>query len=122
MSGERPNFWKDPATEASPLKFPNESDKPENPPNPLLAGAAFSKPSMPGTAAATLPNSAAVRRVLARPNRAPDPPLACAGVMESSFVSRPTRSGLALLTMLLAAVRVELMGTGNTWNWARQPL
>jgi hypothetical protein len=52
-----------------------------------VEGAAFRNPSMPGTAAATLLKSAGLNLLLAKPNIAPAPPVACAGVTFNCFVS-----------------------------------
>jgi len=50
------------------------------------AGAALSKPFMPGTAVDTLPNSSALRRLLANANSVPAPPRACVREMKSPLV------------------------------------
>src|ERR1700674_3958845 len=102
MSGERPNFWKDAATEARPFAPPGrEPARPESPESPPdeVEGAAFSRPLMPGTAAATLLKFAALKRLLAKPNNAPAPPIACFGVMESCFVSWSTSAGLGFFAV-----------------------
>jgi hypothetical protein len=74
----------------------NEPARPESPDDWLLEGAALRRLSIPGTAAATLLKSAGLRRLLAKLNNVPAPPVACAGVMESSLVNWPINSGLAL--------------------------
>jgi hypothetical protein len=56
---------------------------------------------MPDTAAATLLKSPALKRLLAKPNKAPAPPIACFGVMESCFVSWPTSAGLGFLAVFV---------------------
>lgn len=56
------------------------------------AGAALSKPFMPGTAVDTLPNSSALRRLLANANSVPAPPRACVREMKSPLVNYPTSS------------------------------
>src|SRR5579862_1727595 len=92
--GDRPNFLNGPATDAKPPKAPNppgrEFSRPERP---LVgevldaAGADLIRLSIPGTLAATWLKSPGLRRLLANPNNAPAPPLACSGVMESVFVN-----------------------------------
>src|SRR5262252_7882497 len=97
ISGDKPNFLKGPATAAKPPNAPGrELPRPEKPED--AAGADLIRLSMPGTLSATLLKSAALSRLLARPNSAPAPPLACAGVMESPFVNWPISSGLAFLS------------------------
>ncbi len=59
-------------------------------------GAAFSRPSMLGTAAATFAKSAAGSLVLASPKSAPAAPSACFAVIPTSFATEPTISGLAV--------------------------
>src|SRR4030095_5152176 len=56
--------------------------------------AAFSKPSMPGTAFDNLRKSSGFSFVFANPKIAPAPPMACSGLIESCLVKFPTSSGL----------------------------
>src|SRR5215469_5251302 len=95
-----PNFLNGPATDA---KLPNPPGRalvrPERPPPTgflSAAGADLIRLSIPGTLAATLLKSAALSLLLATPNSAPAPPLACSGVIDSDFVNWPISSGLAL--------------------------
>ena len=106
MEGDRPSFWNDWAVDAKPEvppgKAPERLEIPGRPPPWWPAeGAAFKKPFMPGTTAATLRKSAAPKRLLANPKSAPAPPVACVGVIESCFVRSPTSSGLGALDAAL---------------------
>ena len=82
---------------------PVRPDRPPSPGRPGSAlpevptgGAAFRRPSIPGTAPATFDQSSAFSRDFARPNIAPAAPSACWGVDPSSLASAPTSSGLAV--------------------------
>jgi hypothetical protein len=73
MSGESPNFWNEVPADTSPPASPgNPFESPEILDSPALcgraAGAAFNKPFMPGTTAAILLNSGALKRLLAKPS------------------------------------------------------
>jgi hypothetical protein len=61
-----------------------------------IAGAAASRPSMPGAALATFVQSSALSRLFARPNSAPAAPSACFGVALSCLARSPTSCGLAV--------------------------
>src|SRR5262245_23071870 len=87
ISGESPSDLKAPATEVSPPTPPGKAEPAEPSTPPLDLGAAFSNPSIPGTAFATRLNSLGVNRLLARPKSAPAPPVACFGEIESSLMS-----------------------------------
>src|SRR5262245_34889924 len=122
ISGESPRDLKAVATGARPPTFPGRADAalPKGEP-PLKGdfGAAAKSPSMPGTASETLPNSSGLRRLLARPNKAPAPPVACFSVTFRSLLSWPTSSGLGLApgatadTGLLGADRGLFGSLGN---------
>src|ERR1700732_567321 len=91
ISRDSPNWWKASATSAVRPVFPGrELSRVDSSECSAGAGAALSRPFMPGTAADTLPNSSALSRLLAKANSAPAPPRACGRVIESCFVNCPT--------------------------------
>ena len=98
IAGDSPSFLNDPATDANPPDPPGREpwtlERPGRPED--AEGADLIRLSMPGTVSATLPKSVGLNRLLASPNSAPAPPLACVGVMESAYVNCPTSSGLAV--------------------------
>ena len=116
IAGDSPNFLNDPATEAKPPKPPGREDwTPERLGRAADAGGAdLIRLSIPGTLAATLLKSVGPSRLLASPNSAPAPPLACAGVMESAFVNCPISSGLAVFANVAGTSAASAICAKNT--------
>src|SRR5262249_29947783 len=84
-SGFNPSFENALAALASPA-MPARPDVPatfESGLPPPIGGAAFSRPSIPGTAFETCENSSGFSRLFARPKSEPAAPSACAGVEPS---------------------------------------
>src|SRR4029077_12786663 len=108
ISGDRPSLWNaSPTWAVRPIPPGREFSRLDSSECSAKAGAALSRPFMPGTADDSLLNSSALRRLLAKANSAPAPPRACLREMESPSVSCPTSSEL------------ELVADGATELWAR---
>src|ERR1043165_724718 len=115
ICGDIPNCLNEPATDAIAPALPGNiepieliaSDEPSS-----GFGAAFNRPSIPGTAFESFRKSSGFSLVFATPNNAPLPPTACSGVIESCFVSWPTSSGLGVL------FRGVLVGRPGNWALA----
>src|ERR1700761_3655121 len=117
MEGDMPSELKEPANEARPPAPPGTIDPREPigdvPPCPA-AGAAFRKPLIPGTAAATLLKFSGLNLLLANPKMAPAPPVACALVTPSCWVSWPTSSGLGFAAAAACACARAVPKSANT--------